>query len=168
MGRASSTGVARRLAIGAEVQPGGAHFRVWAPRRRQLDVVFEGGPPAVALEREPGGYFSGFAEGVRAGARYRLRLDGAEAFPDPASRFQPDGPHGPSEVIDPAFDWTDHGWRGRPPESHVLYELHVGTFTREGTFAAAARELPRLGELGVTTLELMPLGDFPGRFGWGY
>ena len=178
MSRAISAGVERRLAIGAEVQPGGVHFRVWAPRRRQVEAVFEEGTPAVPLAREApeadgrrgqaGGYFSAFADGVRAGARYRFRLDGGDAFPDPASRFQPDGPHGPSEVIDPAFAWTDEGWRGLAPEAQVLYEMHVGTFTREGTFAAAGRELERLRELGVTTVELMPLGDFPGRFGWGY
>jgi maltooligosyltrehalose trehalohydrolase len=120
------------------------------------------------LACEPGGYFSGFAEGAGAGTRYRFRLDGGDAYPDPASRFQPEGPHGPSEVIDPAFAWTDGEWRGLAPEGQVFYELHVGTFTREGTLAAAARELPRLRELGVTVVELMPLADFPGRFGWGY
>ena len=161
-------GVERRLAIGAEVQPGGVHFRVWAPKRQKVEVVFEGGRAAQPLAREAGGHFSGFAEGVRAGARYRFRLDGGDAFPDPASRFQPDGPHGPSEVIDPSFDWTDGAWRGVRPEQAVLYEVHVGTFTREGTFAAAARELDRLRELGITVVEVMPLADFPGRFGWGY
>src|SRR4029453_6076928 len=165
MSRAISAGVERRLAIGAEVQPGGVHFRVWAPKRRQVEVVFEDGSPAVSLASEAGGYFSGFAGGAGAGGAYRFRLDGGGAFPDPASRFQPDGPHGPSEVIDPAFAWTDEGWRGLASDAHVFYEMHVGTFTREGTFAGAARELERLRQLGITTVELMPLADFPGRFG---
>jgi maltooligosyltrehalose trehalohydrolase len=162
------TAVRRRCAIGAEVQAGGVHFRVWAPKRRRVEVVFEDKRRPVALEAEPGGYFSGLAPGAGAGVLYRFRLDGGDAFPDPASRFQPQGPHGPSEVIDPAYAWSDGSWRGLKREGQVYYELHLGTFTREGTFAAAARELPRLRDLGVTALELMPLADFPGRFGWGY
>ncbi|HET8646322.1 MAG TPA: malto-oligosyltrehalose trehalohydrolase [Vicinamibacteria bacterium] len=164
----TTTDVQRRFAVGAEVQPGGVHFRVWAPRRRKVEAVFEGGRPAALLAGEPGGYFSGRVEGAVAGERYRFRLDGGDAFPDPASRFQPQGPHGPSEVVDSKFPWTDQAWRGLAREGQVLYEMHVGTFTREGTYAAAARELPRLRELGITALELMPLADFPGRFGWGY
>jgi len=96
-------------------------------------------------------------------------LDGGDAFPDPASRFQPQGPHGPSRVVDPApFPWTDAGWRGIGPDGQVIYELHVGTFTREGTWEAASRELPELAGLGVRTIELMPIAEFPGDFGWGY
>jgi maltooligosyltrehalose trehalohydrolase len=165
---APDTGVRRRFPVGAEVRAGGAHFRVWAPKRRAVDVVFDGGHDTAPLAREDGGYFASFVSGAAAGLRYRFRLDGGDAFPDPASRFQPEGPHGPSELIDPAFDWSDAGWPGLTREGQVVYELHVGTFTREGTFAAAARELPRLRELGVTVVELMPLADFPGRFGWGY
>jgi maltooligosyltrehalose trehalohydrolase len=168
MNTAATTSILRRFAIGAEPQPDGVHFRVWAPKCRRVEVVFEDGWPSAVLAPEDDGHFSGLVEGVRAGARYRFRLDGGDAFPDPASRFQPDGPHGPSEVIDPAFAWTDADWRGCGREGQVFYELHVGTFTREGTYAAAARELPRLREVGVTTLELMPVADFPGRFGWGY
>jgi maltooligosyltrehalose trehalohydrolase len=161
--------VTRRLAVGAEALPeGGVHFRVWAPRRRRVEVVFEG-QGRVALAPEPGGYFSGLVEEARPGARYRFRLDGEGPFPDPASRFQPEGPHGPSAVVDPAaFRWTDAGWRGVGRRGQVLYELHVGTFTRAGTWAAAAAELPRLADLGVTLLEVMPIADFSGRFGWGY
>jgi maltooligosyltrehalose trehalohydrolase len=163
----------RHLPVGVETAPGGgAHFRVWAPRRRQVEVVFEGAVPgrrSVALASEPEGYFSGFVAEAGAGDLYRLRLDGGERYPDPASRFQPQGPHGPSQVVDPrAYRWRDTGWRGVELPGQVLYEMHTGTFTPEGTFAAAARELEELAELGVTVLELMPIADFPGRFGWGY
>jgi maltooligosyltrehalose trehalohydrolase len=158
----------RRYAMGAEVQAGAVHFRVWAPRRHSVDVMFEDGRAAAPLAAEAEGYFAGAVEGAGAGTRYRFRLDGGDAFPDPASRFQPEGPHGASEVVDPTFDWTDGAWSGVPREGQVLYEMHVGTFTREGTFAAARRELPRLVDLGVTVVELMPVADFPGRFGWGY
>lgn len=159
----------RRLPVGAEVQPdGGVHFRVWAPRCRAVSVALEGGPEAP-LEAEAGGYFSGLVAGAGAGMRYRLRLDGGEALPDPASRFQPEGPHGPSEVIDPGrFAWSDGGWAGVRLEGQVIYEMHLGTFTPEGTWEAAARELPALAELGVTLIEVMPVADFDGAFGWGY
>ena len=164
---------ARRLPVGAEAQPGGMHFRVWAPKRRRVEVVVEGGGArsAFGLSEEGGGYFSGAVEGAGAGTLYRFRLDGDDGhlYPDPASRFQPDGPHGPSQVVDPSrFEWTDREWRGRPLAGQVIYEMHVGTFTREGTLAAAARELPALADLGVTVVEMMPVADFPGRFGWGY
>ncbi|MBV8201908.1 MAG: malto-oligosyltrehalose trehalohydrolase [Acidobacteria bacterium] len=168
----------RRLPIGAEVAPGGGvHFRVWAPARRRVEVVFAAGggagrrEVALELESEAGGagYFSGFTAAAGAGDLYRFRLDGGDAFPDPASRFQPEGPHGPSRVVDPgAYRWRDAGWRGAVRQGQVIYELHVGTFTREGTWAAAARRLPGLAELGVTTLEVMPVAEFAGRFGWGY
>jgi maltooligosyltrehalose trehalohydrolase len=107
---------------------------------------------------------------ARAGTLYRFRLDkGTESYPDVASRFQPDGPHGPSQVIDPgAFQWHDQHWRGVPLEGQVMYEMHVGTFTPAGTWEAAMGKLPALAELGVTVLELMPIADFSGRFGWGY
>jgi maltooligosyltrehalose trehalohydrolase len=159
----------RRLPIGAEQQPGGVHFRVWAPAAREAVVEIDGGT-AHALTAEPGGYFSGLVAGAGAGTRYRFRLDGRDpALPDPASRSQPDGPHGSSEVVDPsAFAWTDSEWRGPDPERMVIYEFHVGTFTQEGTWEAAARHLPALAELGVTCVEMMPVAEFPGRFGWGY
>ena len=118
---------------------------------------------------EPGTYFSGYIDAERAGTRYRFRLDGSQLYPDPASRFQPDGPHGPSQVIDPnAFSWTDGNWKGCDPEGQIIYEMHIGTFTPDGTWQAAMRELPNLADLGVTVLEVMPVADFPGRFGWGY
>jgi maltooligosyltrehalose trehalohydrolase len=161
--------VDRRLPVGAEVVEGGVHFRVWAPRRRAVEVVIERGE-AVRLERDQRGYFSGAVPGVGAGARYRYRLDGGEhLFPDPASRFQPEGPHGPSEVVDSgSFQWSDSEWRGLTLEGQVIYEMHVGTFTRAGTYAAAAEEFPELASLGITAVELMPVAEFPGSFGWGY
>ena len=164
----------RRLPVGAEPAAGrGTHFRVWAPLARRVELVLEDEDgrerSRSALAPEPGGYHSGWEESAAPGALYRFRLDGEGPFPDPASRFQPRGPHGPSEVVDPgAFAWTDGRWRGARLEGQVLYELHAGTFTPEGTWEAAARELPRLSRLGVTTVELMPVADFPGRFGWGY
>ena len=162
--------VQRRLAVGAELTSGGVHFRVWAPRRREVQVVFEGGGEPVRLAAEAGGYFSGVAPWARAGLLYRFRLDGeGSAYPDPASRFQPEGPHGPSQVVDPSsFHWTDDDWGGAGPEGQVLYEMHVGTFTAEGTWAAAERELSELKDLGVTCVEAMPVADFAGRWGWGY
>lgn len=159
----------RGLAIGAEcLADGGVHFRVWAPERRRVRVVFDGSR-GRDLDREPGGYFSGFAPEARPGTLYRFQLDDDGPFPDPASRFQPDGPHGPSQVVDPgAYAWRDEGWRGARREGCVLYELHAGTFTREGTWAAAAERLQDLADLGITAVEVMPVADFPGRFGWGY
>ncbi len=144
------------------------HFRVWAPRRKKVEVTLDSGA-AIALERDTTGYFSGLAPLAGHGVRYRFRLDGGDAFPDPASRFQPDGPHGPSQVVDPArFPWTDSAWRGVALPCQVIYEMHIGTFTREGTWKAAARELPELAAAGITVVEVMPVADFPGRFGWGY
>jgi maltooligosyltrehalose trehalohydrolase len=164
-----TTSVVRRLPVGAEVQPGGGvHFRVWAPKARRVEVVLDGGP-AVELAPENGGYFAGLVREARAGSRYRYHLDGRDSYPDPASRYQPEGPHGPSEVVDSnGFAWTDRDWPGLRRDGQVLYELHVGTFTPEGTWEAAARELPALADLGVTCVEVMPVAEFPGRFGWGY
>jgi maltooligosyltrehalose trehalohydrolase len=157
----------RRFPIGAEVQQEGTYFRVWAPKRRRVEVVLDSGA-ATELEREPGGYFSGLAK-AGAGDRYRFRLDGGDSFPDPASRFQPEGPHGASQVIDPsAFAWSDSAWRGVTLEDQVIYEMHIGTFTQEGTWEAARRELAELANAGITTVEVMPVADFPGCFGWGY
>jgi maltooligosyltrehalose trehalohydrolase len=159
----------RRLPVGADLTDEGVHFRVWAPRRQQVDVVIEGAQRIVPLERDSSGYFGGLVEGIGAGGRYKYRLDSGDSFPDPASRFQPDGPHFASQVVDPsAFEWTDSTWRGIALEAQVIYELHIGTFTKEGTWSSAASELPHLAETGVTVLEVMPIAEFPGRFGWGY
>jgi maltooligosyltrehalose trehalohydrolase len=128
------------------------------------------GSSEISLEREPDGHFSTVVPDVSAGALYRFRLGDTEAaYPDPASRFQPEGPHGPSEVIDAtAYPWRDESWRGIDAAEAVIYEMHVGTFTREGTYAAAMAHFPYLAGLGVTVIELMPLSEFPGTFGWGY
>src|SRR5215510_1715232 len=163
----------RRLPVGAEVMPrGGVHFRVWAPAAMTVEVVLDGDfsdAAAHKLTEGDGGYFAGEVVEAGPGTRYRIRLDGDSLYADPASRYQPEGPHGPSEVVDSRqFAWTDDGWRGVSLEGQVLYELHIGTFTREGTWAAAGEHLPALADLGVTVLEVMPIADFPGRFGWGY
>ena len=167
----------RRFPIGVEIldrTPDAAivHARVWAPNCRSVELVITDDPgcsPDSPLAPEGNGYFSGFVANVGAGTRYRFRLDGGAAYPDPASRYQPEGPHGPSMIIDPAaFAWTDAGWPGVSIEGQVVYELHIGTFTAAGTFRAAIEKLPLLAELGITVLELMPVADFAGRFGWGY
>ena len=158
----------RRLPIGAEpVGDGRTHFRVWAPRAARVEVVLASGA-AGALDREQDGYFSGLVA-ADAGERYRFRLDDERLYPDPASRYQSEGPHGPSEIVDPTtFRWTDDAWRGPSLEGQVFYELHVGTFTRPGTWAAAASELAELARIGITAIEIMPVAEFDGRFGWGY
>jgi maltooligosyltrehalose trehalohydrolase len=169
-------GITRRYPIGAElIGEGQTHFRVWAPKATTIDLVLEqSAAPASKrsfhpLEREQTGYFSGSAK-VDAGACYRFRVNSAEHFhPDPASRFQPDGPHGSSCVVDPStFRWTDASWAGVKRKGQVVYEMHVGTFTREGTWPAAMEQLPELGRIGISVIEMMPIADFPGKFGWGY
>ncbi len=168
--------VARRLPIGAEVAADGAvHFRVWAPKRRRVELVLaqEPGKPEVlpiALKAGRQRLLFGAVRSAHAGMRHGFRLDrGQKIFPDPASRFQPEGPAGWSQIVDPAsFKWTDGSWQGIGLAGQVLYEMHIGTFTPEGTFAAAARELPELKRIGITTIEVLPVADFPGRFGWGY
>ena len=166
--------VKRRYPIGAEViGEDQTHFRVWAPKARELDVVVEDGPMSerafYPLTPEPDGYFSIVAK-IGAGRRYWFRVNGGENFyPDPASRFQPEGPHGPSCVVDPRqFRWADPTWPGAELKGQIIYEMHVGTFTREGTWRAAAEQLPELGRIGITIIEMMPVADFPGNFGWGY
>jgi len=153
----------RRRSIGAEVVDGGVSFRVWAPAHEKVAVVID--DRDYPLDREPNGYFSGLVKSAKAGTRYKFRLE-RDAFPDPASRFQPEGPHGPSYVVDPtAFRWT-----AKPPDvrRRVIYEMHIGTFTREGTFVAAIEHLAELAEIGINVLEVMPINEFAGRFGWGY
>jgi maltooligosyltrehalose trehalohydrolase len=169
-----TTPCARRLPVGAEVQAeGGVHFRVWAPMASRVAVNFGGkedlsdATPA-RLDAEASGYWASYVAEARSGMHYRYQLDG-EAWPDPASRFQPRGPHGASCIVDPGtFTWSDGDWRGVRREGQAIYELHIGTFTREGTWAAAMEPLPALADLGVTLLEVMPVADFPGEHGWGY
>ena len=164
-------GIQRRFQCGVELQRDGAHVRVWAPAASRVDFVHlhPAGERRHRLDRESDGHHSGSVPGVAAGDRYWLALDDDRLRPDPRSRYQPDGPHGPSAVVDPAaFAWTDGQWRGLARAGNVLYEMHVGTFTPEGTWRAAAEHLPALADLGITAIEMMPVSDFPGRFGWGY
>lgn len=155
--------------LGAWPTEGGVEFRVWATEARSVEVVLEGAREVRSLEQEAGGTFHGFVPGIGPGALYRYRLDGERVFPDPASRFQPDGVHGPSRVVDPdRYVWRHGSWRGVARPDLVFYEVHVGTFTPEGTFEALRDKLPHLEELGITALELMPVADFPGRRNWGY
>ncbi|MEP7015403.1 MAG: malto-oligosyltrehalose trehalohydrolase [Verrucomicrobiota bacterium] len=166
----------RRYPIGAElIGPNKTHFRVWAPKAKSVDLVLEESAVKNAhrtfhpLQREKGGYFSGSAT-AGGGACYRFRINNADHFhPDPASRFQPDGPHGSSCVVDPdKFRWKDAKWKGVTLKGQVTYEMHIGTFTKEGTWQAAAEQLAELARIGIATIEMMPIADFPGNFGWGY
>ncbi|MEW6322899.1 MAG: malto-oligosyltrehalose trehalohydrolase [Acidobacteriota bacterium] len=158
-----------RSRFGARVAPGGADVRVWAPDVARVAVRLEGGTADVPLAAEADGLHAGYVPGLVAGARYRVVAGEGPALPDPASRSQPDGVHGASAVVDPgAFAWAVHQWPLPPLDRLVVYELHVGTFTPEGTFAAAAARLPWLVSLGVTAVELMPVAAFPGRRNWGY
>ena len=156
--------------LGASLTVDGVRFRVWAPDQRSVEVEFDGGSvPVLSLASEGEGYFGGVSTEARPGHSYRFRLDGAESHPDPYSRFQPGGPHGPSMIVDPArYEWRDAEWRGLDPARQVIYELHIGTFTDTGTYAAAAEHLVWLRDLGVTCIEMMPVNEFVGRFGWGY
>lgn len=166
----------RRFPIGAELHPdGGAHFRLWAPTSKQVLLLLDKSPDfsdsasiSLPMQAEPNGYHSLWVPTAEPGMFYKFRLN-AGAFPDPASRFQPIGPHGPSQIIDPKkFRWSDQQWHGVSRDGQVIYEMHVGTFTQEGTYQAASAQLPELARIGITVIELMPLADFPGRFGWGY
>ena len=166
--------VKRRYSIGAElIGPNRTHFRVWAPKAQCVDLVLEESASKnskrkfLALDTEDRGYFSGVA-GIGAGARYWFRVND-NLYPDPASRFQPDGPHGPSCIVDPGqFRWTDSKWPGVMTKGQIIYEMHIGTFTKEGTWRAAAQQLDELARIGITVIEMMPVADFPGKFGWGY
>lgn len=165
----TSAAAHRRLPCGVEVQTdGGVHVRVWAPSCRHVEVVRDDRSQAWALTPEGGGYHSGLVPLSR-GDRYWFDLGKGRVRPDPCSRWQPDGPHGPSAVVDPsAFQWTDAGWTGVDRTGQVVYEMHAGTFTPTGTWRAAMEELPALADLGITIVEMMPVNDFPGEFGWGY
>src|SRR5688500_13618637 len=162
------------MPFGAQVTPQGVHFRLWAPDCARVLLCLaktehggHGQPENTEhiLPMDPceDGWFELTTAVAAAGARYRFQVSNSLQVADPASRFNPDDVHGASEVIDPAaFDWEDATWRGRPWEEAVIYELHVGTFSPEGTFTGAARRLDYLVELGVTAIELMPVADFPG------
>ena len=154
--------------LGAIRVRGEALFRVWAPQARAVEVVFEdASQPPLALKRDADGYFNG-ATSARV-SLYKYRVDGTGPWPDPCSRFQPQGVHGPSLIVDPAaFKWNDAEWRGVQLPGQIIYELHIGTFTPEGTFDAAIGKLRYLRELGVTMIEVMPVAECPGRWNWGY
>jgi maltooligosyltrehalose trehalohydrolase len=157
--------------LGAWVAEDGVRFRVWAPESTTVDVVYErlGATVTRALEPEAGGIFAGWVPGIGAGIKYRFCLDRDRLLPDPASRWQPDGIDGPSAIVDASrFAWTDRNWRGIALEDLVIYELHVGTFSKEGTFAGVEQHLDHLRQLGVTAIEIMPIGEYAGRHNWGY
>ncbi len=160
--------------LGALHDGAATRFRVWSPESHAVDLVVVSGSSrrdVRPLAHDRDGHWTGRFADIGTGARYSFRLDHDDGriFPDPASRFQPEGVHGPSEVTDPTrFRWTDGQWTPPPLKRLVIYELHIGTFTPEGTYRGATRLLPRLAELGVTAIELMPVGDFPGNRNWGY
>ena len=156
------------LKLGARPEKGGVRFRVWAPSARRMQVVLEGQGAEKPMVQRAGGHFEAFVPGLAAGALYRYRVNGKDVYPDPASRFQPHGVHGPSMVVDPGFEWQDGDWTGAPQSDLVFYELHVGTFTPQGTFAGVQSKLAHLKTLGVTAIELMPVAEYPGRWSWGY
>lgn len=170
MSEEHNRGALWRLEFGATVVPGGTRFRVWAPRARTLEVKFvDAHRPSVPLQRSSHDIFEVTVPGIGAGADYIYVINGSEERPDPVSRWQPYDVHGPSRVVDPSsYRWTDTGWQGLPLERYVFYELHVGTFTADGTFDAVIPRLADLRQLGVTAIELMPVVEFPGGRNWGY
>jgi maltooligosyltrehalose trehalohydrolase len=156
--------------LGAVLTPAGTTFRVWAPRPREVELVLHlaGGDRLVPMERD-GEYRVATVPDAGAGMRYRYCLDGEGPFPDPCSRSQPEGVHGPSEVVNPAaFAWTDAAWIAPEFADVAIYECHIGTLTPGGTFDAAIGQLPRIRDLGVTAIEICPVSSFPGRWNWGY
>lgn len=164
------------MPFGAECgKDGSVRFRLWAPAAHQVELCLAGSNRGtrrsleLSLEQFDHGWFELVTDAAKPGTQYRFRIDGGQEVPDPASRFQPEDVHGPSEVIDPAaFAWKNHTWRGRLWEEAVIYELHVGAFTPSGTFSAVRDRLDYLADLGITAIELMPVADFPGERNWGY
>ncbi|MBW3578129.1 MAG: malto-oligosyltrehalose trehalohydrolase [Actinobacteria bacterium] len=145
---------------------GRTEFLVWASKAEQVELLLD--DRQIAMQPLPRGYFRAVADDAGPGTRYRYRLDADLVRPDPASRHQPEGVHGPSAVVDPDFPWSDQHWHGLPLRDHVIYELHVGTYTDSGTFDSAAKRLDELAELGITAVEVMPVAEFPGARNWGY
>ncbi len=159
------------IRVGANYQGGNkCGFRVWAPQVQGIELwIVAPHERTLALEKDEAGYWQTMAEDLPPGSRYLYILGGTKRRPDPASCFQPEGVHGPSQVVNHgAFLWTDAGWEGVPLEDMLIYELHVGAFTPQGTFEAIIPRLPALRELGVTAIELMPVAQFPGDRNWGY
>jgi maltooligosyltrehalose trehalohydrolase len=157
------------MPFGAEIRDdGSARFRLWAPKASFVVLQLKNLERALPMSRGDEGWFELTTE-AHAGAQYHFKIDDKQLVPDPASRFQPSGVHGPSEVIDPfTYDWQDSNWKGRRWDEAVIYELHVGTFSGEGTFAGVETKLDYLVDLGVTAVELMPVASFPGERNWGY
>ena len=164
--------IKRNYPIGSEYSEKGVHFRVWAPDHSEACLLLEELGQQIPMIQENMGYFSVFVPKLKKGSLYRYGLGqspkNGQWYPDPASRHQPFGVEGPSAVIDSRFSWSDDKWPGVKIEGQIIYELHIGTFTQEGTFQAAAAQLEALAELGITTIEIMPVNEFPGKFGWGY
>lgn len=159
-----------KLELGADVMKDGVRFRVWAPKASSVSLVITGEPQPFPMNAEGRGYFSTLIRDLEPGRRYHYLLSGDRLRPDPVSRYQPEGVHGPSEIIDPSeFEWKDRDWKGIPLEEMIIYEIHTGTFTPEGSFKAIIPFLDYLkNELGVTAIELMPVAQFPGERNWGY
>jgi maltooligosyltrehalose trehalohydrolase len=157
-----------RMPFGAEPTEAGVRFRLWAPSASAVALCLDQGEP-LPMRAEAGGWYALTTDKATAGSRYRFRIDGELQVPDPASRYNGEDVHGPSEVIDPSgFDWQDDGWRGRPWHEAVVYELHVGSFSDSGDFAGVEAKLDELVAAGITAVELMPVADFPGERNWGY
>jgi malto-oligosyltrehalose trehalohydrolase len=158
------------MPFGAECLPdGNVRFSLWAPKAKSVDLSLSESATALPMVRRRGGWFELVTAEAKAGSLYQYQVDGKIKVPDPTSRFQPNDVHGPSQVVDPSsFDWQDAEWRGRRWEEAVIYELHVGTFSPEGTFAGVEKKLDYLADLGITAIELMPVSDFAGKRNWGY
>lgn len=157
------------MKFGTQFTATGVRFRVWAPYSNGVALKIYDLDITVPMNSQPRDWYEVEIEGAQAGMRYRYVLEDGTEVPDPVSRFQPEDVHGPSEIIDPhQFEWTDIGWPGRPWEEQIIYELHVGTFTREGTFRGVIDKLDYLVELGITAIELLPVAEFPGKWNWGY
>lgn len=155
---------------GANRLPDGSwQFLLWAPHSKSVSIKLAENGCTIPMDALSDGYHQAVVGEVSAGVRYFYRLEDGRELPDPASRFQPEGVHGPSQLVDTGgFRWTDHNWRGRTLQGSILYEVHIGTYTREGTFVGLIPQLARLVELGVTSIEIMPVAQFPGARNWGY
>lgn len=157
------------MPFGTEVQTGAVRFQLWAPAAARVELVLENEPDSLPLRRAEDGWHELITPLAHAGSRYHFLLPDGTRVPDPASRYQPEDVHGPSEVVDPeSYVWNDAEWQGRPWAQAVIYELHVGTFTEEGTFRAAIEKLDHLADLGITAIQMMPIADFTGKRNWGY
>ena len=160
-----------KKSIGAIYKPetGNCTFTVWAPEAKEVDLILE--KPAkrsIPMEKDDWGYWKAEVKEVQEGSLYKYQVNGNNPLPDPTSRFQPEGPHGPSVVVSPDFSWTDNNWKGIDQKDLIIYELHVGTFSPEGTFEGVEKKLDHLLELGVNAIEIMPVSQFPGNRNWGY